>query len=177
MRFMSFSYRWEDVIKLARVVVEGQLPKPYQPATVEKKDCFPPLLAYEHKYNYKLKFLTDYNVMIFHPLTVTNLVVCLVVLTEVAAIRRRFGGMDASFGVFHRGRHSGEQSDSSGARSVGVSDSVAIDAEEEGGPGVRLAADASAESEAQGRGCGQVWESCGEGAVSCICGDCVGDGW
>ena len=88
---MSFSYRWEDVIKLARVVVEGQLPKPYQPATVEKKDCFPPLLAYEHKYNYKLKFLTDYNVMIFHPLTVTNLVVCLVVLTEVAAIRRRLG--------------------------------------------------------------------------------------
>ena len=72
---VSSRYRWEDVIKLARIIVDGQLPKPFQPPVVEKKDCFPPLLAYEHKYNYKLKFLTDYNVMIFHPLTVTNLVV------------------------------------------------------------------------------------------------------
>ena len=81
------SYRWEDVVKLARIIVEGQLPKPFQPAVVEKKECFPPLLAYEHKYNYKLKFLTDYNVMIFHPLTVTNLVVRMTTLSDVVAFR------------------------------------------------------------------------------------------
>ena len=70
-------YNPSDVVKLARTIVEGKLPKPDQPMYVEKKDCFPSLLAYEHKYNYKLKFLTDLNVSIFGTLTITNFVVFL----------------------------------------------------------------------------------------------------
>lgn len=73
--FLICRYNPSDVVKLARTVVEGKLPKPDQPIYVEKKDCFPSLLAYEHKYNYKLKFLTDLNVSIFGNLTITNFVV------------------------------------------------------------------------------------------------------
>ena len=93
---------------------------------------------------------------------------------DVAAFRRSFRRVDASFCVFHRRRHSGEQSDSSRARGVELFDSVAVHVEGEGGQSVRFAADDSTESEAQGCGCGRVWESFREGAVPCVCGGCVG---
>ena len=67
-------YNPSDVVKLARTIVEGKLPKPNQSMNLEK-DCFPSLLAYEHKYNYKLKFLTDLNVSVLGNLTITNFVV------------------------------------------------------------------------------------------------------
>ena len=38
-------------------------------------DYFPALLAYEHKYNYKLKFLTDFNLRILTMVTIRNVVV------------------------------------------------------------------------------------------------------
>lgn len=64
-----------DVESLARVLVEGRLPHLRPSGKGEKDDFFPAMLAYEHKYNYKLKFLTDFNISIFSDLSVTNLVV------------------------------------------------------------------------------------------------------
>ena len=66
-------YDPNDVVGLARVIADGKLPKPsFQ---VNKEDYFPALLAYEHKYNYKLKFLTDFNISILSLVTIHNVVV------------------------------------------------------------------------------------------------------
>ena len=65
-------YSPNDVVPLARQIVSGELARP---GRVDKA-CFPPLLAYEHKYGYKLKFLTDNNIAVLDTVTVTNVVVC-----------------------------------------------------------------------------------------------------
>ena len=64
-------YSPNDVVPLARQIVSGELARP---GRVDKA-CFPPLLAYEHKYGYKLKFLTDNNIAVLDTVTVTNVVV------------------------------------------------------------------------------------------------------
>ena len=67
-------YDPNDVVGLARVIADGKLPKPS--LHDGKEDYFPALLAYEHKYNYKLKFLTDFNISILSFVTIHNVVVC-----------------------------------------------------------------------------------------------------
>ena len=64
-------YSPNDIVPLARQIVSGELARP---GRVDKA-CFPPLLAYEHKYGYKLKFLTDNNIAVLDTVTVTNVVV------------------------------------------------------------------------------------------------------
>ena len=64
-------YSPNDVVPLARQIVSGELARPGR----MDKECFPPLLAYEHKYGYKLKFLTDNNIAVLDTVTVTNVVV------------------------------------------------------------------------------------------------------
>ena len=65
---------------MARLLVAGQLPRLKQISHGNKVDYFPPMLAYEHKYNYKLKFLTDYNIGVLSEVSITNLVVCFLLL-------------------------------------------------------------------------------------------------
>ena len=64
-------YSPNDVVPLARQIVSGELSRPAR----GDKQCFPPLLAYEHKYGYKLKFLTDNNIAVLNTVSVTNVVV------------------------------------------------------------------------------------------------------
>ena len=68
-------YNPSDIEKLARLLVAGQLPRLKQTSHGDKIDYFPAMLAYEHKYNYKLKFLTDFNIGVLNELSITNLVV------------------------------------------------------------------------------------------------------
>ena len=64
-------YSPNDIVPLARQIVDGKLARPMR----GEDECFPPLLAYEHKYGYKLKFLTDNNISVLGMMSVTNVVV------------------------------------------------------------------------------------------------------
>ena len=64
-------YSPNDIVPLARQIVDGNLARPLR----GEDECFPPLLAYEHKYGYKLKFLTDNNISVLGMMSVTNVVV------------------------------------------------------------------------------------------------------
>ena len=64
-------YSPNDIVPLARQIVDGKLACPLR----GEDECFPPLLAYEHKYGYKLKFLTDNNISVLGMMSVTNVVV------------------------------------------------------------------------------------------------------
>lgn len=57
-----------DVVTVAREIANGKLPTPE-----DASQTFPAMLCYEHKYNYKLKFLTDYKVNVFGFTTITNM--------------------------------------------------------------------------------------------------------
>lgn len=59
-----------DVVTVAREIADGKLPTPEDPSI-----CFPAMLCYEHKYNYKLKFFTDYDVNVFSFTTITHFAV------------------------------------------------------------------------------------------------------
>ena len=64
-------YSPNDIVPLARQIVDGKLVRPFR----RENDYFPPLMAYEHKYGYKLKFLTDNNITVLGMMSVTNVVV------------------------------------------------------------------------------------------------------
>lgn len=70
-------YRYDpnEIVSIARAIANGTLPKPDVLAPEDEDDYFPALLAYEHKYNYKLKFLTDFNLRILTMVTIRNVVV------------------------------------------------------------------------------------------------------
>lgn len=81
-----------DVVTVAREIANGKLPTPEDPT-----QTFPAMLCYEHKYNYKLKFLTDYKVNVFGFTTITNMRVHSLPVSHLASIPHQSSQLFFSF--------------------------------------------------------------------------------